>query len=140
MVGGKFSMVPYRIVLADHHALLRQGVRRILRERPDMEVIGEAEDGVELFDLLNSGKLIPQMVILDLSMPNLRGTEAIHKVKAMRPDVKVLVLSLHKDKEYLNQAISHGAEGYLLKEDVDKELLPAIELIRKGNVYVSPFP
>jgi DNA-binding NarL/FixJ family response regulator len=133
-------MVPYRIVLADHHALLRQGLRRILRERPDMEVIGEAEDGVELFDLLNSSKLIPQMVILDLSMPNLRGTEAIHKVKAIRPDVKVLVLSLHKDKEYLNQAISHGAEGYLLKEDVDKELLPAIELIRKGNVYVSPFP
>jgi DNA-binding NarL/FixJ family response regulator len=133
-------MSPYRIVLADHHALLRQGLKRILGERSDMEVIGEAEDGSELFDLLVSSQSVPQMVILDLTMPNLRGIEAIHKVKAIRPDVKVLVLSMYKDKEYLNQAMSQGAEGYLLKEDVDKELLPAIEKIREGNLYVPPFP
>jgi DNA-binding NarL/FixJ family response regulator len=105
-----------------------------------MEVIGEAENGGELFDLLVSSQSVPQMVILDLSMPNLRGTEAIHKVKAIRPDIKVLVLSMYKDKEYLNQAMSHGAEGYLLKEDVDTELLPAIEKIREGSLYVPPFP
>ena len=133
-------MSPYRILLADHHALLRQGLKRILGETSDMEVIGEAEDGVELFDLLVSSQSVPQMVILDLSMPNLRGTEAIHKVKAIRPDIKVLVLSMYKDKEYLNQAMSHGAEGYLLKEDVDTELLPAIEKIREGSLYVPSFP
>jgi DNA-binding NarL/FixJ family response regulator len=133
-------MAPYRIVLADNHALLRQGLKRILRERSDLEVIGEAGDGSELLNLLGLITLAPHMVILDPSMPDLRGIEAIRKVKAIYPDVKVLILSMHKDKEYLSQAISHGAEGYLFKEAVDKELLPAIEMIMQGRVYVPSFP
>jgi DNA-binding NarL/FixJ family response regulator len=134
------TMTSYRIVLADNHPLLRQGLKRILAEKSDIEVIGEAGDGLELINLLSFSNLAPHMVILDPSMPNLRGTEVIHKVKTLYPDVKVLILSLHKDKEYLSQAISHGAEGYLPKEDMDKELLPAIEMIRQGGVYVPPFP
>jgi DNA-binding NarL/FixJ family response regulator len=134
-------MVAYRVVLADNHALLRQGLKRILGERSDIiEVIGEAGDGSELFDLLSLRKLTPQMVILDPSMPDLRGIEAIRRVKAISPEVKILILSMHKDKEYLSQAISHGAEGYLLKEAVDKELLPAIEIIMQGGMYIPPFP
>ncbi len=133
-------MVPYRIVLANHHAPFREGLKRILKEKSDLEIIGEAEDGSQLLNLLSLSKLAPQMVILDPSMPDFQGIEAIRKVKAIYPDVKVLILSMHKDKEYLSQAISHGAEGYLIKETVDKELLPAIEMIMQGRFYVPSFP
>jgi len=132
-------MVPYRIVLANHHAPLREGLKRILREKSNLEVIAEAQDGSELFDLLRGSGLAPHMVILDPSMPNFHGVEAICKVKGICPGVKVLILSLHKDKEYLSQAISNGAEGYLITETVDKELLPAIEMIMQGRLYVPPF-
>lgn len=133
-------MVPYRIVLANHHAPLREGLKRILRGKSNLEVVGEAEDGSQLLDLLSLSNLAPQMVILDPSMPNFQGISAIAKVKAINPDIKVLILSMHKDKEYLSQAISYGAEGYLIKETVDKELLPAIEMIMHGRLYVPPFP
>ena len=129
-------MVPYRIVLADHSAPLREGLKRILKEESNIEVVGEAGNDSDLFKVLRLGKLAPDMIILDASMPNFYGTEAIHKVKAIYPDVKVLVLSMYKDKEYLNQAISNGAEGYLLKETADRELLPAIEMIMEGRLYV----
>jgi len=133
-------MVPYRIVLANHHAPLREGLKRILREKSDLEVIGEAEDASQLLNLLSLSDLAPHMVILDPSMPDFQGIETVRKVKATYPDVKVLILSMHKDKEYLSQAISTGAEGYLIKETVDKELLPAIEMIMQGRFYVPPFP
>jgi DNA-binding NarL/FixJ family response regulator len=133
-------MAPYCIVLANNHAPLRQCLKRILRGKSDLEVIGEAEDGLELLNFLGLSEVTPNMVILDSSIPNLRGTEAIRKMKAVYPDMKVLILSMHRDKEYLSQAILNGAEGYLLKEDVDKQLLAAIEMIREGRVYVPPFP
>ena len=128
-------MASYRIVLADNHTLLRQGLKRILGEKSDIEVIGEAGDGLELINLLSLSKLAPHMVILDLSLPNLKR-DVIHKLKAIQPDVKILILSMHKDKEYFGQAIINGAEGYLLKENADRELLSAIEVIRQGGVYV----
>ena len=131
-------MVPYRIVLADHSAPLREGLKRILKEESTIEVVGEAGNDSDLLNVLRLSKLTPDMIILDASMPNFYGTEAIHKVKAIYPDVKVLVLSMYKDKEYLNQAISNGAEGYLLKETADRELLPAIEMIMQGRLYVPP--
>jgi len=131
-------MVPYRIVLADHSAPLREGLKRILKEESTIEVVGEAGNDSDLLNVLRVSKLAPDMIILDASMPNFYGTEAIHKVKAIYPDVKVLVLSMYKDKEYLNQAISNGAEGYLLKETADRELLPAIEMIMQGRLYVPP--
>jgi DNA-binding NarL/FixJ family response regulator len=129
-------MSSYRIVLADDHVLLRQGLKRIINEMAGIEVVGEAGDGLELLSLLK--KLTPHMVILDISMPRLRGLEAIHEIKNAHPDVKILVLTMHKDKEYLHQAVSAGADGYLLKEDADKELFSAIEKIRLGKMYVSP--
>jgi DNA-binding NarL/FixJ family response regulator len=129
-------MASYGIVLADDHVLVRQGLRRILEGMADLEVVGEANDGLELLNLLN--QLAPHMVILDIFMPNLRGIEAIHEIKKIRPEVKVLILTMHKDKEYLYLALSAGAKGYLLKEDADKELFSAIEKIRQGKTYISP--
>ncbi len=126
----------YRIVLADDHALFRKGLRRILAEAADLEVIGEAGDGIELLNLLKN--VTPDMVILDISMPNLRGIEAIYEIKRMHPDAKVLMLTMYKDKEYLFQTISAGADGYFLKKDADAELFSAIEKIRKRSMYVSP--
>ncbi|MEW6214284.1 MAG: response regulator transcription factor [Nitrospirota bacterium] len=129
-------MCPYRIVLADDHVMFRQGMKKIIEEVGDLEVVGEASNGLELLDLLK--KLSFHMVILDISMPNIEGIEAIRKVKMICPDVKVLMLTMHKNKEYLNHAFSAGAEGYLLKEDADTELFCAIKTIRQGRIYISP--
>ncbi len=128
----------YRILLADNHAILRQGLRRILQEKPDLEVIGEASDGIELLNFLKASKLQPHMLIMDFSMPSLSGIEAARQIKMIRPGIKILILSMHKEKEYLQQSFSAGAEGYLLKEDADAELLSAIDRIRQGGLYVSP--
>jgi DNA-binding NarL/FixJ family response regulator len=132
-----WTMIPYSIVLADDHVLVRQGLRRILEGMPGLKVVGEANDGLELLTLLSH--LAPDMVILDIFMPNLRGIEAIHEIKKIHPDVHVLILTMHKDKEYLYLALSAGAKGYLLKEDADKELFSAIEKIRQGKTYLSPY-
>jgi DNA-binding NarL/FixJ family response regulator len=130
------TMSPYSIILADDHVLVRQGLRRILEGMPELEVVGEANDGLELLALLDS--LVPDIVILDIFMPNLRGIEAIYEIKKIRPEVKILILTMHKDKEYLYLALSAGAKGYLLKEDADKELFSAIEKVRQGKTYISP--
>jgi len=128
-------MDPYRIILADDHALFRKGIRQLIKEIPGVEVIAETNDGLELLRLLNEVKA--DMVLLDISMPNLRGLEATHEIKALHPDIKVLILTMHKNKEYLYSAISMGAEGYVLKEDSDVELFSAIETVRKGGIYVT---
>lgn len=126
----------YRIALADDHAMFRKGLKGILQSREGLDVIGEAGDGLELLHLLS--ELTPDMVILDISMPNLRGIEAIHEVRTAHPDIKILVLTMHKEREYLHKAVSLGADGYLLKEDADPELFSAIDRIRQGKIYVSP--
>lgn len=128
---------PYRIVLADDHKMFRLGVKKIIDETEDLEVVGEVDDGLQLLSLLK--KSTPQMVILDISMPNLRGIEAAREVKIINPDIKILILTMHKNKEYLYHCLSAGAEGYLLKEDTDTELFSAIETIRQGGIYISPF-
>jgi len=129
-------MTPYRIVLADDHAMFRQGIKNILEGTEDLEVIGEAGDGLKLLELFK--KVTPDMVILDISMPNLRGIEATREIKIIAPDAKVLILTMHRDKEYVYSAIAAGAEGYLLKEDADTELFAAVEKIRQGDHYISP--
>jgi len=129
-------MAPYRIILADNHAPLRDGLKRILGEQSDLEIAGEAGEGTELLNLLASGLLTPHMVILDSSLSHLQGTEAVRKIRAIHPGAKILMLSMHEDVEYLTQALSAGAEGYLIKESVDKELLQAIKTIRQGRIYV----
>jgi two-component system, NarL family, response regulator NreC len=117
--------------------LVRQGLKRILQGTGELEVIGEANDGLELLDLLHHSE--PDMIILDISMPKLRGIEAIHEIKTICPDASILILTMHKDKEYLYLAFSAGAKGYLLKEDADRDLFSAIEKVRQGRTYVSPY-
>lgn len=126
----------YHIILADDHILFRRGLKGIIQSEPGLEVIGEAGDGIELLKLLRT--MIPHLVILDISMPNLRGIEAVREIRKEYPDLKVLILTMHKDRSYLHQAISAGADGYLLKEDADPDLFSAIERIRQGKMYVSP--
>ena len=116
--------------------MVRGGLSRILEEEPSLEIVAEVGDGLELLSALN--KVKPNLIILDVSMPNLRGIEAIPEIRRVQPDVKVLILTMHKEEEYLYQAISAGANGYLLKDDAERELFTAIESIRKGKVYISP--
>ena len=129
-------MSPYRIILADDHVMFRKGIMSILEKNKDFVVVGEAGDGLELLELLKN--VTADMVILDISMPHLRGIEATEEIKMISEDVKVLILSMHKDKEYVRSAISAGAEGYLIKEDADTELFTAIEKIRQEGRYLSP--
>jgi RNA polymerase sigma factor (sigma-70 family) len=126
----------YRVILADDHVLVRRGLRRILEEKETIEIAGEVGDGLELLNALK--KMEPDLIILDVSMPNLRGIEAIPEIRHIRPEAKVLMLTMHKDEEYLYQAVSAGANGYLLKEDAEKELFIAISSIRDGKIYISP--
>lgn len=126
----------YKIILAEDHVLVREGIKKIIEAFPGLEVVGEVGDGPELMKLLK--RLPADMVVLDISMPSLPGIEATREIKQTYPSVKVLILTMHKKKEYLNNAIAAGVDGYLLKEDAPKELLNAIEKIRQGMVYVSP--
>jgi DNA-binding NarL/FixJ family response regulator len=125
----------YRVVLADDHHLFREGMKLLIERMPDVEVVGEAGDGLELLHLLK--ELTPDMAIIDIAMPNLRGIEAAREIKMSHPLIKVLILTMHKSKEYLYHSISAGADGYLLKEDSDVELLTAIDKIRNGETYVT---
>jgi len=127
----------YRVILADDHVLVRQGLKKIIAETDDVQVVGEAGDGLELLDILAKSKA--DMVILDISMPRLRGIEAIHEITAVHPDVAIVVLTMHKDMEYLYLALSSGAKGYVLKDDADEELFAAIARVRHGRTYVSPY-
>lgn len=129
-------MNPYRIVLADDHVMFRQGIKNILEKNRNFRIVGEAGDGIKLLELLN--KIDTDMIILDISMPNLRGIEATQEIKMVMPQVKVLILSMHKEKEFVYSAMSAGAEGYLLKEDADTELFAAIDKIRHKGRYISP--
>ncbi len=129
-------MNAYRVVVADDHTMLRQGIKRIIEESKDLTVVGEVGDGLELLNLLK--KIRPDMVVLDISMPNMRGIEAVPEIKMIHPEARILMLSMHKQKEYLYEALSAGAHGYLLKEDTDTELITAIKKIRGGFTYLSP--
>lgn len=126
----------YRVILADDHVLVRRGLKLILEENSNLEIAAEVGDGLELLNVLQ--KINPDLIILDVSMPNLRGIEAIPEIRRIRPNAKVLMLTMHKEEDYLYQAISAGANGYLLKEDAEKELFSAIEHIKNGKIYISP--
>jgi DNA-binding NarL/FixJ family response regulator len=125
----------YRVVLADDHAIVRQGIRRIVEEADSLTVVGEASDGLELLGLLE--RLAPDLVVLDINMPRMRGIEVIHRIAAASSP-RTLVLTMHRETDLLAAALSAGASGYVLKEDADTELFTAIEKIRQGGTYVSP--
>lgn len=129
-------MNEYRIIIADDHRLMRQGIRRIIETAAGFAVVGEAGDGMELVKMLHH--TVADMVLLDISMPKLRGIEAIHEIKANSPSVKILILTMHKQIEFLQEGLQAGAEGYLLKDDTEKSLMEAISAIRKGKTYLSP--
>src|SRR5208337_1551207 len=126
----------YKIVLADDHALVRQGIRKIIEEDGSLEVVGEAGDGMELLEILKT--IQPDLVIVDIAMPRLRGLEATKRIKHLYPQVKVMILSMHRSKEYLRQAVVAGVSGYLLKEDADTALHTAIKPLRHGKKFFSP--
>ena len=128
-------MPPYRIILADDHLLFRQVIKKSIEEIPGLEVVGEVGDGIELLELLK--KSAADMIILDISMPNLQGIEAAREIKNLYPKVKILVLTMHKSREYVLSALSAGADGYLLKENAYADLLSAIESIKQGKNYIS---
>lgn len=129
-------MTVYNIVLADDHAMLREGIKKIINGSKGMKVIGEASDGLMLLKLLK--RSIPDMVILDVSMPKLRGIEAAQEIHKQLPEVAILFLSMHKGREYLEKALAAGARGYVVKEDSGSELIHAIQTIRCGGSYLSP--
>jgi DNA-binding NarL/FixJ family response regulator len=131
------TICPYRVVLADDHAIFRQYLKRILMARSDMDVAGEAGDGLELLAILALTVPAAQMAIVDITMPNIGGIKATATIKRTCPATKVLILSIHREKQYVQEALSAGADGYLLKEDADIELFPAIEKIRRGGIYLS---
>jgi DNA-binding NarL/FixJ family response regulator len=129
-------MDAYTIILADDHAMFREGIRKIIERIEGALISGEVNDGLELLELLKRSS--PNLVILDISMPNLRGLEAIREIKKTYPKVKVLVLTMHKKKEFLRQALRDGADGFLLKEDAGSELIRAVQTVRNGGKYLSP--
>lgn len=129
-------MTPLRIVLADDHVLIRQGIRKIIDDHEGIEVVGEVGDGLELLSFLDH--CTPDLIVLDISMPNLRGIEVIAEAKKICPEVKVLMMTMHKNEQYFFCSMSAGADGYVLKEDSDTELLKAIEIICNGGNYISP--
>jgi DNA-binding NarL/FixJ family response regulator len=125
----------YNVVLADDHAMFREGIRKIVERIEGVAISGEVNDGLELLDLLKQSS--PNLVLLDISMPNLRGLEAIREIKRLYPQVKVLILTMHRKKEFIHQALTDGADGFLLKEDPGGELIKAVQAIQKGGKYLS---
>jgi DNA-binding NarL/FixJ family response regulator len=129
-------MVKTKIVLADDHVLIRQGLKKLIEENKSLIVIGEAGDGLELLDVLDT--VVPDLIILDISMPQLRGIEVINEAKRLCPGAKILMITMHKSEQYFLCAMSAGADGYLLKEDSDSELLTAINRVMHEDLYISP--
>ncbi|MBE0689084.1 MAG: response regulator transcription factor [Anaerolineae bacterium] len=123
-----------RILLADDHAVLRSGLRLLLEKQPDFEVIGEASNGGEALE--QAAALQPDVILLDLNMPEMDGLTAIPKLREQAPDSRILILTMHDDASYLKQALQSGAAGYVLKQVVDTELLLALRAVLRGEIYV----
>jgi DNA-binding NarL/FixJ family response regulator len=125
-----------RILLADDHAVVRQGFRMILAAHPDMEIVGEAGNGREAVELAE--RLKPEVVVMDVSMPELNGIEATRRLAASTPHSRVLALSMHKDSVYVREILRAGARGYLLKDSVADDLVSAVRAVASGEGYLSP--
>ena len=126
-----------RIVLADDHVLIRHGIKNIIAKEEQLQIVGEVGDGEELLSYLKND--LPELVILDISMPKINGVDLTRILKKSYPSVKILMLTMHKNKQFFYQAMSAGADGYLIKSDSDDELLLAINKIRNGRTYISPY-
>ncbi len=125
-----------RVILAEDHHLVRQGIRALLERAADMEVVGEAADGQEAVELVQ--RLTPDVLVMDIAMPRLDGTQATERVRALGVATQVVILSMHSDATLVRQMLQSGARGYLLKRSVTEELLLAIRAANRGEVYLSP--
>jgi DNA-binding NarL/FixJ family response regulator len=125
-----------RILLADDHAVVRQGFKMILGAQADMEIVGEAANGREAVEL--AGRLKPDIVVMDVAMPELNGIEATRRLAEAAPHVRVLALSMHKDSVYVRETLRAGARGYLLKDSGANDLVAAVRAVASGEGYLSP--
>jgi two-component system response regulator NreC len=125
-----------RVLIADDHAIVRAGLRALLVEEAAFDLVGEAVGGYEAIELVE--KTNPDVLILDLSMPDLDGISVTRKIKLQFPDLKILILTLHEDEALLKEAIKAGAAGYILKRAAEAELISAIRTILRGDLYVDP--
>lgn len=124
-----------RLVIADDHAILRSGLRMLINAQPDMEVVGEAEDGVEATHVIQV--VNPNVAILDVTMPRSGGFDAIKEIVARNRSTRILLLTMHEEPAYLRTALAAGAAGYVLKKSVDADLLSAIRAVHRGRTYVD---
>ena len=129
-------MEKIRVILADDHTVVRQGLRALLAAEDDIDIVGEAENGRQAIQLVK--KLLPDVVVMDIAMPVLNGLEATRQISRAVPSAKVLILSSYSDDEYVQQLTEAGAAGYLVKQTAGNELLKAIREAQRGNAYFSP--
>jgi len=125
-----------RIVLADDHSVMRTGLRLVLEQQEDFEVLGEASDGRTAIGLVEA--LHPDVAVLDITMPNLNGIEAARQINAMQTNVAIVILSMHSDESYVLRALKAGARGYLLKESPEADFVRAIRSVNDGKAFFSP--
>jgi len=126
----------HKIVIVEDHKLFREGLKSMLNKRDDIEIIGEAEDGIEAVRLIR--KLKPDMILLDLSMPKMSGISVMKDVKRELPDTRILLLTIHESDQYVLEAFEGGADGYCIKDSSRQELMVAIDSILQGKTYISP--
>ena len=129
-------MTTIRILLADDHTIVREGIRSLLEDESDMTVVAEANDGHSAIRLAN--QLRPDVILMDIAMPLLNGLEATRKIKEGIPDARVLILTMHENEEYIRQVLSSGAMGYILKDAAARDLLGAIRTVYRGEMILSP--
>lgn len=129
-------MKPIRVILADDHSLVRAGIKSLITNFSMIEVIGEAENGREAIKLIE--EMVPDLVLLDIAMPELNGLEVVSRIAKELPEVKIIILSMHANEEYVVQALRAGANGYLLKDSAPTELEFAINAVIRGESYLSP--
>lgn len=125
-----------RILLAEDHQTVREGIKLLVGAQPDMEVVGEAGNGERVIQLC--GELDPDLIVIDVSMPVMNGLKATKKLRALYPDVKILTLTRHTDDGYLRQMIAAGANGYVLKQSAPSDLINAIRSVASGNSFLDP--
>jgi len=125
-----------RIIIIDDHGIVREGLRSLLQNQPDMEVVGEGEDGQVAVELAE--ELSPDMVIMDMSMPNLNGIEATRLILQSNSNTKVVILSMHSDRHIVKETLEAGASAYVLKSNLFDEMLRALETVAEGGRYLSP--
>jgi two-component system response regulator NreC len=124
------------VLIVDDHTILRAGLRMLLNAHPDIEVVGEASDGNQA--VVSAQRLQPDVILMDIAMPECNGIEATRQIKRLTPETRVLVLTMHENEEYLFQMLRAGASGYILKEAADTELINAIRIVYSGRFYLSP--